>query len=64
MGHGSIYKKKMFRTQVQIHTHRPQYTKKICPPPKRYPGTWARVIKNQNLLEGRFLFQNHDFTRG
>ena len=26
---GSIYKKKIFTNQVQIHTQRPQYTKKF-----------------------------------
>ena len=43
---GPYTRKKFFRTQVQIHTQRPQYTKKFCPPPpppppplkKGYPG--------------------------
>ena len=35
---GSICKKKIFRTQVQIHIQRPQYAKK-APPPRPPPNT-------------------------
>ena len=29
---GPYTRKKFFKTQVQIHTHQPQYAKKFCPP--------------------------------
>ena len=34
---GPYTRRKFFRTQVQIHTQRPQYAKKFCPPPPPPP---------------------------
>ena len=42
---GPYTRKKFFKTQVQIHTQRPQYTKKFAPPPppKRVP--WCGGVR-------------------
>ena len=39
---GSINKKKVIQTRVEIHTQRPQYAKKFCPPTPPKWGTWVR----------------------
>ena len=48
---GPYTRKKFFRTQVQIHTQRPQYAKKCCPPPPKRGtqvrgGTGVKIQKN------------------
>ena len=48
---GQYTKKKMFRPQVQMHTQRPQYAKKFCPPTK---GGTRKGVKIEKFIGGSF----------
>ena len=63
---GSIYKKKLFRTQVQIRNTRRSFDP---PPPKRGVPAYGGGVggggsKSKNSLGDHFLSQNENFYKG
>ena len=58
---GPYTRKNFYRTQVRIHTQRPKYAKKFCPPPPQrgYPsaggGGGGTGVEIQKIIGGSFL---------